>query len=88
MFRRIALTPIACPDEHRDNSLVERGADGGFLQEKFMRAFSALLLDHAGGVDSEVCSMWWKVIAVCGKQYMPPYGRVGTRFVNLLSEDI
>jgi len=60
-----------------------------FLDEKFERAFGAKLLNHSGGVeDSEARSLWWGAVALGGKQYALPNGGVGTRFVNMLSEQI
>ncbi len=66
-----------------------RGVDDVFLQLKFARAFGAQLLNHSGdGDNSEVRSLWWGSVALKGKQYTLPDGGVGTRFVNLLSEEI
>ena len=65
---------------------LECGADEVFLSEKFMRAFGSPLLNHDGGPDSEIRSLWWEVVALRGKQYALPNGNVGTRFVNTLSE--
>ena len=67
---------------------VECGTDEVFLREKFMRAFGSPLLNHEGGPDSEIRSLWWEVVALRGKQYVLPNGSVGTRFVNMLSEEI
>ena len=64
------------------------GANDAFLQEKFAQAFGTPLLNHDGGPDSETRSLWWKVAALQGKQYSLPDGGVGTRFVNMLSEEI
>ena len=64
------------------------GVNDIFLHEKFKRAFGASLLNHDRGSDCEVHSLWWKVVALRGKQYLLPDGGVGTRFVSMLSEEI
>ena len=66
----------------------ECGADEVFLHEKCMQAFGSPLLNHEGGPDSEIRSLWWEVVTLRGKQYALPNGSVGTRFVNMLSEEI
>ena len=65
-----------------------RGVNDIFLRDKFVLAFGAPLLNHDGGSDCEVRSLWWKVVALRGKQYSLPDGSVETRFVNMLSEEI
>ena len=64
-------------------------ANNIFQHEKFEQgAFGTLLLNHNGGFDCKVRSLWWKVVALRGKQYSLPDGGIGTRFVNMLSEEI
>ena len=58
------------------------------LREKFKWAFGTPLLNHDGGSDCEVRSLWWKVVALRGKRYSLPDGGIGTSFVNMLSEEI
>ena len=66
----------------------EDGANDTFLREKFAQAFGTPLLNHNGGSDCEVCSLWWNVVVLRGRQYLLPDGGIGTRFVNTLSEEI
>ena len=65
-----------------------RGVNNIFLRDKFVLAFCAPLVTHDGGSDGEVRSLWWKVVQVRGKQYSLAGGGAGTRFVNMLSEEI
>ena len=84
-----------CPDgveasgQYADDVSVgpqqECGANDIFRHEKSERAFGATLLNHHGGFYCEVRSLWWKVVALRGRQYSPPDGGIGTRFVNMLS---
>ena len=59
-----------------------------FLNEHFQRAFGATLVNSEGGPDSGTGSIWWKFVALWGKQYTLPDGNVGTRFINILEEEI
>ena len=62
-----------------------------FLREKFEQAFGAPLVNEAGDDLAEVSAtrqLWWRVVALKGRQYTLPDGNVGTRFVHLLSAEI
>lgn len=59
-----------------------------FLREKFTQAFGALLINSEGGTDSEIRKMWWRAVALRGKQYSLPDGAIGTRFVHMLSAEL
>ena len=59
-----------------------------FLNEHFQEAFGATLINGEGEPDSETHSIWWKVVALRGKQYALPDKNVGTRFINILAEEI
>ena len=77
-----------CADDAAVRSHREGGVNDTFLCEKFERAFGAPLLNHDGGSDCEVRSLWWKVVTLRGRQYSLPDGGIGTSFVNMLSEEI
>ena len=47
----------------------ECGSNEVFLCEKFIQTFGSSLLNHDSGHDSEIRSLWWKVIPLIGKQY-------------------
>ena len=76
----------------------DEGCHGGisvndaFLRDKFERAFGAPLLnsdsDDSVGDNTEGRSLWWGAVSLKGKQYELPHGGIGTRFVNMLSEEI
>ena len=55
----------------------ECGANDIFLCKKFEWAFDAPLLNHDGGSDCEVRSLWWKVVVLRGKQYSLSDGGFG-----------
>ena len=63
-----------------------------FLCDKFEQAFGALLLnsdsDDSIGDNTEGRSLWWGAVSLKGKQYELPHSGIGTRFVNMLSEEI
>jgi len=61
---------------------------GQFLEEKFQEAFGASLINDEGGPDSETRKIWKDATALRGKQYQLPGGNVGTRFVNILAEEM
>ena len=67
-------------NRHSDgNAIYDRGgecADEVFLQEKFMWAFGAPLVNDEGDADSEVRSQWWETVVLRGKQYILPEGCV------------
>ena len=65
-----------------------RGLNDIFLRDQFVLAFGAPLVNHDGRCNCEVHTLWWKVVALRGKQYLLPDGGVWTWFVNMLSEEI
>ena len=45
-------------------------------------------LTYDDGPDSEERLLWWKEVRLSGRQHELPQGRVGTRFVHMLAEEI
>ena len=59
-----------------------------FLEDKFWLAFGAPLVNDDSGPESGERSLWWEVVRLRGKQYSLPHGRCGTRFLNMLANEI
>eukprot|EP00117_Sycon_ciliatum_P019119 scpid50248/ scgid17443/ len=74
--------------ETTDHTAGQESATTEFLDRKFQRAFGAPLINSDGGPDSDIRSIWWKAVSLRGKQYALSDGNVGTRFVNMLAEEI
>ena len=58
-----------------------------FPQRKFTQAFDAPF-NVEEAIDDEERALWWEATSLRGKQYTLPDGRVGTRFVHVLAEEI
>ena len=81
-------TGTAEPPDRTDGPFDDDSGNDRFVEAKFQDAFGASLVNCEGGPDSEIRKIWWDVTALRGKQYQLPGGGVGTRFVNLLAEEI
>ena len=74
---------------HANSELIEHQSGDNFLEEKFLRAFGAPLLNHSRGDDySESCRLWGGAVSLKGSQHALPDGGVGTQFVHMQSEEI
>ena len=62
--------------------------DHGFLEMKFQDAFGASLVNSEGVPDSATRAIWWDAVSLRGKQYALPDGNAGSRFVNILADEI
>ena len=65
--------------DHAGSEIIERQSADTFLEDKFLHAFGAPLLNHSGGDDdSEACRLWRGAVSLRGRQYTLPDGGVGT----------
>ena len=86
--RFTGTTGRAEPPDRTDGPFDDDSGNDRFVEAKFQDAFGASLVNCEGGPDSEIRKIWWDVTALRGKQCALPGGGVGTRFVNLLAEEI
>ena len=96
IFRTVTVGDTFCePDidhstANRTDGPFDDSGNDRFVEAKFQDAFAigASLVNCEGGPDSEIRKILWDVTALRGKQYDLQGGGVGTRFVNLLAEEI
>ena len=62
--------------------------DPVFLDEAFIAAFGAPLLNYGGGADLPERRLWWEIVGLRGQQYALPGGCAGRRFVDILAGEI
>lgn len=82
-----SYTEQDCSDEEDPSSGSNETDD--FLTTKFKLAFGEPFnVDEHELESDDVRPLWWEAVGLRGKQYELPNGRVGTRFVHVLAEEI